>query len=355
MRFFDAKEEVLDVQLTQVGKRKLSHGRFRPYYYAFFDDDILYDSSYASLTEEQNSAVPRIVDETPRLKTQYNSHGVEVDFSKIKAHKMLGRDVDNKVMDRSTPNVPLGSSFGNEFLPAWDVTFAGEDASIETFINSYSGSWGSAPIPQISSSLTVKTRVEFQEEFATSVLLENTEKDMGIIDGRPMFDPEGSTGLLSTETEPDVYPDGSYLVTVQPSLLLDVSELNSEFTSENFDVEVFEILTESVGSTAEVREILRPLKFTAPEDSYSRSELLREDIILENPDFVGHYVEAIVDGELSRQALDKILARKGKHDLTKAKTSAGKDSGDMPVGPSPYRSGGASGPELDSDDLKEPC
>ena len=47
MKFFNPKEEVLDIQLTQQGKRLLSMGKFMPKYYAFYDDDILYDSSYA--------------------------------------------------------------------------------------------------------------------------------------------------------------------------------------------------------------------------------------------------------------------------------------------------------------------
>jgi len=42
MKFFDPKQDVLDIQLTQYGKHLLSSGKFRPVYYAFFDDDILY-------------------------------------------------------------------------------------------------------------------------------------------------------------------------------------------------------------------------------------------------------------------------------------------------------------------------
>ena len=51
MEFFDKKEEVLDVQLTEYGKYLLSTGRMRPVYYAFFDDDILYDTNAASFSE----------------------------------------------------------------------------------------------------------------------------------------------------------------------------------------------------------------------------------------------------------------------------------------------------------------
>ena len=46
MEFFNRKEEVLDVELTQYGKYLLSVGKFKPSFYAFFDDDVIYDTQY---------------------------------------------------------------------------------------------------------------------------------------------------------------------------------------------------------------------------------------------------------------------------------------------------------------------
>ena len=71
MEFFNKKEEVIDLQLTQYGKHLLSMGRFKPVYYAFYDDGILYDSEYGGFTEAQNEAKNRIQNNTPNLKTQY--------------------------------------------------------------------------------------------------------------------------------------------------------------------------------------------------------------------------------------------------------------------------------------------
>jgi hypothetical protein len=64
MEFFNRKEEVLEVTLTQKGKNLLSSGSFRPVYYSFHDTDIVYDNG---ANQEQNEIVPRIK-ETPRLK-----------------------------------------------------------------------------------------------------------------------------------------------------------------------------------------------------------------------------------------------------------------------------------------------
>lgn len=102
MEFFDNKEEVMDVQLTQHGKRAMARGKFKPTTYAFFDDDVLYDIKYSAsssvgnevtvvatvsggfgdstqrghIQERQNLTSERIK-ETPRIKTQFNFTGVE--------------------------------------------------------------------------------------------------------------------------------------------------------------------------------------------------------------------------------------------------------------------------------------
>ena len=77
MEFFNKKEEVLDIQLTQFGKHLLSVGRFRPVYYCFYDDDILYDSTKGGFSEHQNNTEKRILEHTPKLKTQYLTYSVE--------------------------------------------------------------------------------------------------------------------------------------------------------------------------------------------------------------------------------------------------------------------------------------
>jgi hypothetical protein len=79
MSFFDQKEDVIEIQLTQYGKQMLSKGVFKPTFYAFFDDDILYDQRYASgsVIETQKDIQDRILNETPRSKTQYLFHSVD--------------------------------------------------------------------------------------------------------------------------------------------------------------------------------------------------------------------------------------------------------------------------------------
>ena len=54
MEFFNKKEEVIDLQLTQFGRHMLSKGKFKPVYYSFHDDNILYNIEPQNLKEEQN-------------------------------------------------------------------------------------------------------------------------------------------------------------------------------------------------------------------------------------------------------------------------------------------------------------
>ena len=60
-KFINKKVQVFDLQLTTYGRRMFSVGSFRPTYYTFFDDNVVYDSRYISLTgSAQNSINERV-------------------------------------------------------------------------------------------------------------------------------------------------------------------------------------------------------------------------------------------------------------------------------------------------------
>ena len=142
MEFFDRKEEVMDIQLTQFGKHLLSKGDFKPVYYAYYDDDILYDSQYGGFSEDQNATKDRITKETPRLKAQYVYYSIEKDIKeKIEKvqNKKAFKDVNaidgvdkGKYIQVFQPTndkhyaLPLSmgnSSYESEKAPAWQISF----------------------------------------------------------------------------------------------------------------------------------------------------------------------------------------------------------------------------------------
>lgn len=131
MSFFDSKEEIINIELTQHGKHLISKGKFQPAYYAFFDDDVLYDSGFLNISESQNAAQRRILDETPILKPMYSFTSVETtakdymevikkeDAQTLKAYEDILSRFD--FMEFSSVQ-PLGkSSYNSEFYPAWQV------------------------------------------------------------------------------------------------------------------------------------------------------------------------------------------------------------------------------------------
>ena len=62
MSIFDKKEEVLAIELTSYGKKLLASGHFRPKYYTFHDDQVIYDVRYTGASEESiNLSHNRIV------------------------------------------------------------------------------------------------------------------------------------------------------------------------------------------------------------------------------------------------------------------------------------------------------
>ena len=69
MSFFNKKEEVIDIELTQLGKYLLSKGRFKPVFYVFSDDEILYNVEYTEGSPERaREASTRIQKETQRFR-----------------------------------------------------------------------------------------------------------------------------------------------------------------------------------------------------------------------------------------------------------------------------------------------
>lgn len=253
MTFFNKNEEILEIKLTSYGKQKLASGKFKPVYYAFFDDDILYDGARAGITEDNNDIEPRIQENTPSVR-------VQTSFTDLEKRVMLQtHDVQNEVYHESNvtdlkndPSVfqdydglrsvlPLGNSqLGNQYAAAWKVDF------LESGFKSYRTTTRdatlscSAPyrcqkpdinIPQINSDLTVQP-VLVDKDF------------VGIVD--PV------TGRYAS-TNPDTE---QFIRLTKDFILLDVEEYNVDLLNDSFSVEVYEVVSGSEGE-----EILEPKMF----------------------------------------------------------------------------------------------
>jgi hypothetical protein len=54
---FNRLTDVLDIKLTSLGKKRFASGTFNPVYYAFADNNIIYDSNYFGYTGSMSSSI----------------------------------------------------------------------------------------------------------------------------------------------------------------------------------------------------------------------------------------------------------------------------------------------------------
>lgn len=109
MEFFNKKEEVIEIELTRIGREKLSKGSFIPAYYEFVDDDIIYDIKNVSpdAYEEQNNIKTRIKDSL-KLKPS------------TAIQKVVNYSMAPKIENKPIESLGTFSPYTN-YMPAWEI------------------------------------------------------------------------------------------------------------------------------------------------------------------------------------------------------------------------------------------
>ena len=226
MGFLNKKEDVIDFELTQYGKLLVSQGKFKPVYYAFFDDDIIYDQRYANGggLETQKNIETRIFDNTPSLNAQYLFHSVDI-FEKQQqiirtdsSDPLAGFSDDIKEKLQQTPEKhyaltsPLGnSSLITDYAPSFTLTLAkGEISNVEIVISgSDNKDFSIQKIPQIN--------------------LKDVVFYVKAVDGEN----------ITPDVMDEPFADGSYLSVIDNHITLSLKEENVPLTRDNFDIEVY--------------------------------------------------------------------------------------------------------------------
>jgi len=318
MTFFDPKTDVIDIQLTQYGKHLLSRGKWNPFYYAFFDDDILYDSQYGGYVELQNSAQTRITG-SARTKTQYCFAGVETEIRREMQlldtiRETMTRDYTEQeyigIQATRDRDYALGlamgrSDIGNENYPAWSITSLNGliSGSVPYMYNTFS--MGVVPIVQLTmGDVIYKTEVKNKsEEDAQALQLDETLNQIG--ESAPQADP--SDLILANR----IYDDGTYISIEEDYVLLELLEKNTPFEEENLDIEVFKYETNDLDE-----EVLVPLKFL------KKKQLVVDDLLVDDmdpemneyqqltPGCVEYYFNVWVDDEIDPETLCKAVVER---------------------------------------------
>ena len=301
MRFFNSKEEVLDVQLTQYGRHLLSQGRWKPTYYAFFDDGVIYDYARAGVTTEaKNDIEARIQDETPYFRTQTNFSGRDEFFfdgvNDVEDRVRLGVYEKLTVLPMTLGTTTLDS----EKTPAYKIRFIeGEIQNLEYNITGAvrTTNVGAGVTNSTSQQLLEIPQLDLNVEFQISAERRGTEPKFE-------FDP-----ALTPDT---IYADDAQVYVGPDQLIFVIEEENATFDYENFDIEVFEI-QEGVGNIGE--PILEPLSFVKPVQNVVDNQMIdqREAEILAgridgkapelDPTYVEYFFSINVDGEIDENII----------------------------------------------------
>jgi hypothetical protein len=239
MEFFNKKEDVIDLELTPYGEYLLSKGDFKPEFYAFFDNEILYDGTFAGTNSEAQNKIKDRIKEVPRLKTQYLFTNTELpnielfeesDKEKEKAG-ILNYPPATYIKQYALP-WPLGnSSFDSDKAPAWDIKllYNHMSSSIGYFTSSMHPY---LKIPQLD------VTIQYETEILSNKTPETSEDNVNKVDRLRLkeFD--------ELHENPPLYEDGLYDFQ-EDFIVLEINEHNVPFLKENFDIEVFEVSYDS--------------------------------------------------------------------------------------------------------------
>lgn len=232
MSFTNKKERVIQIELTQFGKKLLSKGGFHPEFYQFFDDDIIYDNNYAGATDGTGKAQDRIK-ESVRLAPQYVSLGLQTRFEKetedIEAGlKDLFEEIginENQIESEKLLSFPLGDmNLKTQDHPMFNLR-AYDSLITSNTVQYLTQSGQVAKIPQVS----------FKPEHTLQINTTHQTSDPGTL-----HDSETYT-LDFTENKIE-FLDGSFLLQDTEGVVISLDESNVKYTKENFEVEIYEVL-----------------------------------------------------------------------------------------------------------------
>ena len=288
-KFLNKKEQVFDLQLTTYGRQMLSAGNFRPSYYAFFDDNVIYDRQYAGFTSKgpQNDIHHRI-----KNTTQYFEGLTLFESVEDTLQDSGGTIYDGELLDPTTKprkdifrfDSVIGDAFldaGANVAPAWKVV------ALQSKITSsvIKDVIRDTDVPQINIDALDSLKVE---------------------DG--VYDPSPE-GVRDLETSTSLFADGNIIKLVRTDPLIYAEELNTQLLTENFEIEVYEVLTSIIDSVS--TETLER-KFFERYKPQIVNGIMVSPTLIENPeqdlttDSVEYYFDVLTDAEVNQ-----ILACKG--------------------------------------------
>ena len=224
-KFLNKKEQVIDFKLTNYGHYLLSVGELKPTYYAFCDDNVLYDGEHAGITGSQNSTRERIKDETQYLEGLTIFNNLDYSLQKSSADEngddFYEANVEATLNTPNAENYRFNSMIGDAHLdgdtqnaPAWKIVTLEGEISSSTNIDEVN----QIRIPQINIDVNYSLEVK-----PAKIELDFT---MPAMSADRMFG----------------FPNNEMIQLVMRDPLIYGEEVNTQLFSENFEIEVFEVV-----------------------------------------------------------------------------------------------------------------
>ncbi|MDA7494494.1 hypothetical protein N8467_00350 [bacterium] len=293
MSFFNKKEEVYHIELTPYGRYLLSIGKLKPHHYRFFDDDILYDSSFAEFTEGQNQVHDRVLNETPKVKPNGNMKGVLTSFKKLNGAtevtigpslKKNRKELNEEVINNLTS--PIGTFKNSEQnTPSIQVDFFNGEISSSSKTLDY-GAGSSVNIPQIDVDVEYFYSIKNAEDVITNTNQVNYE-----------------TTYYSDEI------DGKVIEVVPKIPLIRIKSEGTFDEIKNYDLEIYKATSGSAGYA------YNKLKFAPKFDPIQNGILVDTNEVTNfsstqnNPETVEYFFEIDSDYEIPNEVLCETLGQ----------------------------------------------
>lgn len=251
-------------------------------YYAFYDDNIVYDGEYAGKTEDQNDIEDRILTDTPYIKT------VAIRGSNNK--KIIDDDYDIQVSD----SIGKSSSFNaQDDIPRWKI-------------RSVNGDFDDVNIDE--------SPLETAQEKSIMNIPQIPYEDLEY-EWEPVMEVPNNNSEIEKEEIAYRFDDGTGIRLTNDYILLDIQELGVDFLKHNFDVDFYEVQS-GTGRDGETN-YLKPLYF------FKRPELIKNGILLDENEIVeydedniatdsslvDHHFEVLFDHEIPDEYICEYLSK----------------------------------------------
>jgi hypothetical protein len=213
MAFLDAKQDVYKVELTRHGIELLRTGKLDPKFYAFYDDDVLYDVDKSNTTEEQRAAEPRILSSSIIMEPIRNCVGTDRAGGSNDQQREL--EIEQYAGQIGSIGKMLPTNDPTE-VPRWNLkAVRGKIDLVNSVSYRQDGVLDANDIPQI-----VLEDAEYRWFF------ENTSIDVSKIPEERFYK----------------FPDETFVAVVDDYVFVDLQELGVDFEAENFEIELYEIV-----------------------------------------------------------------------------------------------------------------